>query len=49
MSISNFKKFSGGDTPGPPLKGGGEGGGREGKMTVGRDGEGGKGWGIVQL
>jgi len=38
MSISNSKNFSGGDAPGPPLKG--EGKGREKK---GREGEGGKG------
>jgi len=38
MSISNSKYFSEGDTPGPPLKEGGEGKGGEGREGEGRYG-----------
>ena len=46
-SISNSKKISGDDTPGPLLKGGRRKEGREEEGRKGRDG--GKGGGIVQL
>jgi len=45
-----FQKFSGGDTSGPPLKGGGEGVGRKRRVGKRRKGSGGReGRGIVQL